>query len=108
MTLITIILILGTTGITIYFMPTLIYGTTYQELLEIINSKELESIENILSNLGLIEETAQGDARRMLIICCVISAILLITIIAGISHLRKRKYEYYEEDEKNENKKEEK
>jgi len=85
------LLYLATTGVTIYLMPALLYGTTYEALNQIINSSALNSIQSILQQIGLVEETAKQQAQQMLSVCVVVSIILAILVFSSFMESSKKK-----------------
>ena len=84
------ILFLGCMGITIYFLPVLIYNITFSELTEILNAESLNKVETLLKDIGLIEETAKQQATQMLLVCLSIAFVLFICCVACLIKSYKR------------------
>lgn len=82
---VTTLIYIACLGVTVHFMPNILYGASYKELGEICNAKTLNGIQEILKNLNLIEETARETAQRMINVSIVVSIVLIVIAIYSFS-----------------------
>ena len=86
-----------TAGISIYAMPYLLYGITYQNINAILSADDVNAIQELLKQYGLIEETAKEIVQDMkiksIIIGIIIGVFTLFSLIAKSQIRQKKNFE---------------
>lgn len=84
------ILFLATTGVSIYYFPTLFFGISWSELVAIRNPETVKDFLTVIKNYGWSLENASSEANRIFIISIVICAIVGLIVIASILYSHRR------------------
>lgn len=86
--LISLILLTGC-GFLIYYIPTIIYNTTYGDLISILQDKDAKAISDFANTLGIKELDVSGIAQKQLLVSIGISIVAFIIVVVCIIAINK-------------------
>jgi len=75
------IILLGGWGAMTYFLPTMLYGCSYEDIVTLIGDKDLDKLTTVTKALGITTETASQTGLKYLFTCIGISVGVLLGII---------------------------
>lgn len=94
--LISLILLVGC-GFLIYYMPTIVYDTTYKDLINILQDKDAKAISDFAQAFKIEELDVNGIAKKQLLISIgisIVAFIIVIVCIVAISKAFKKKHKW--------------
>ena len=87
-TFISLILYVGWGALT-FFMPELVYGLSWKDLITIAQDKDAETISKLLQSLGITDTNVKQEALQRIFICIGIAIAILIAIFVVMKLIKK-------------------
>ncbi len=84
------VLFLATTGISIYYFPTLFFGISWENLVAIKNAGDTKNVADIIKGLAWAGENAISEASKIFTISIIICVIVGVIVIASILYSYRR------------------
>jgi len=76
-------------GALTYFLPEIVYGLAWKDLITIAKDKDAEAISKILQTLGITDTNIKQEALQHIFICIGISIAILVAIFVVLKLIKK-------------------